>query len=122
VKTITIGNNNTITAPVFIADSIEDSFYTIEASSTDSEIKNLISTLLEQISEVASQTPEKTATDLADNAKSLSGEITREKPRRKRYELSIEGLQEAAGAIGEIGKPIIETTEKLLPLLVKLWP
>lgn len=121
-KAINIGNGNTISAPIVVAETIQNSFTALEGHHIDSEAKLLIQTLLGQITEVAKVTPDQEASELADNAEALAKEVARSKPRREWYELSIKGLVEAAKALGEIGKPIIETTEKLLPVLATLWP
>ena len=55
---------------------------------------------------------------MAGDLKTLSDEMVKAEPRRKWYELSLEGIKEAAKAIGEIGKPVIETVTKLIPLLI----
>ncbi len=120
-KTINIGAGATINAPVTIADNIENSFNNLEKGTASSELTELMQTLLKQITEAAEARPEETK-QLAADAETLSKEVTSEKPRRKWYELSVEGIKEAAKALGEVGKPIIETTAKLLPLLVTLFP
>ena len=82
------------------------------------EIRELITELAQRIAALdPSVQPEKTQ-GMADDLKVLSDEVARPQPRRKWYELSLEGIKEAAEAIGAIGKPVIETVTKLLPLLV----
>lgn len=121
-KSISIGNGNTISAPIVVAETIKNSFTALEHTQINSEVKLLIQTLLEQITEVAKVSPDKEASVLADNAEALAKEVARSKPRREWYELSIKGLIEASKALGAIGKPIIETVAKLLPVLTTLWP
>ena len=121
-RQITIGDGNTITAPIVIADKIENSFNLLRDSETDSELKATVELLLQQIAELGAAIPSEKAVEMASDAETLSKEITRPKPRRKWYELSIEGIKEAAEAVGEMGKPILETTVKLLPLLAALFP
>jgi len=121
-KVINIGAGAQIHAPVIVADQIERSFNTLSNAAIDSQVKTLLEQMLKQVATVAAAVPADTSADLADNAESLANEIARPKPRRKWYELSIEGLKEAAEAVGDIGKPILETTAKLVPLLVTLWP
>lgn len=121
-KIISIGSGATINAPVVVADTIQDSFNTLAEGKLNEDVKKLMDKLLRDITEVAKTAPGKQSKDLAENAAVLSKEVVRDTPRRKWYELSIEGLKEAAEAIGEVGKPILETAGKLLPLLVSLWP
>jgi hypothetical protein len=82
------------------------------------EIRDLITELAQRIAALdPSVQPEKTK-GMADDLKVLSDEVARPQPRPKWYELSLEGIKEAAEAIGAIGKPVLETVTKLLPLLV----
>lgn len=120
-KIINIGAGATINAPVTIADNIENSFNNLEKGTGNAKLTKLMQTLLKQITQAAEAKPEETK-QLAADAETLSKEVTSEKPRRKWYELSVEGIAEAAKALGEAGKPIVETTAKLLPLLVMLFP
>lgn len=119
-KTITI-KGSTINAPVTLADSIQSSLNTVGASETDKKAKELVEDLLTKIAEIGSDWGE-SLEQVTNDSKALSTEIASESPRRKWYELSIEGITDAAKAIGEIGKPVISTVEKLLPVLIKLFP
>ncbi len=119
-KRLTI-KNSTINAPVFIAETIENSLNTIEKGNAPDAVKELLSELLARIANAGESLGEG-VDQLARDAESLSREASSESPRRKWYELSIEGIQDAAKAIGDVGVPILETTKKLLPLLVQLFP
>jgi hypothetical protein len=48
----------------------------------------------------------------------LSEEMASPKPRRQWYELSIEGLKEAAQAVGDVGKPILKAAIELCAILL----
>ena len=67
--------------------------------------------------EAAKEVPKETAESMARDVETLSKEAASSKPRRKWYEMSIAGLKEAAQAVGEVGKPIVETVSTLLPLM-----
>lgn len=121
-KVIHIGNNNTLTAPITIADQIENSFNLLARSETGPDLKQLLEQLLNQVNEISKAISKEDAESMARDAESLSKEVTSSKPRRKWYEISIEGLKQAALNIGEIGKPLLETVAKLLPLLHALNP
>ena len=54
--------------------------------------------------------------------KMLTEELETEKPRRRFWEVSVEGLQKAAQAVGTIGTPILKATAQLVPLLKALFP
>ncbi|MBI2360057.1 MAG: hypothetical protein HYV04_14380 [Deltaproteobacteria bacterium] len=121
-KTINIGHGNTLIGPIVIADHIENSFNTLEKSGVNPELKVLIGDLLKQVTEASKAMPQETAKQAGSDAETLVKEVTAGAPRKKWYELSIEGLRDAAKAVGDIGKPILETTGKLLPLLNSLFP
>lgn len=107
---------------VVIAQTIQDSFNTLAQSNVDKEIRDCMEQLLAQVRDIAAKAPPPDALNLTKSAQRVTDEITRREPQRKFYELSVEGLKDAAKAVGEVGKPILETAGKLLPLLVALWP
>lgn len=120
-KVIEIGEKAQISAPIFIADSIENSFNALAKSNIDKEIKALLEELLKSINEIDQQLiPENSSSveSLAKDAESLVKEAISPKPRRKWYEVSIEGLKQAALDIGEVATPVLEIVGKLSPLLL----
>ena len=116
-KVINIGNGNTINAPVVVADQIKNSFNIIAESDIKVELKELLHKLINEVNDAAKAVSEETAESMARDVESLSKEVVSSKPRRKWYEMSIEGLKEAAQAVGEVGKPILKTVSTLLPML-----
>ena len=120
-KVIEIGNNAQISAPAVIADQIENSFNALAKSDLNDETKTLLEQLLKAISEINKQTkPEQaeTAESMARDAEDLVKEATSAKPRRKWYEVSIDGLKQAAINLGEVATPVLEIVGKLTPLLL----
>jgi hypothetical protein len=64
---------------------------------------------------------------LPDKAKELTrdlamftNEATSDKPRRKWWELSLEGIKKPCAAVGEIGKTVNGLAEKIGPFLILL--
>ena len=47
----------------------------------------------------------------------LTNEIPSENPRRRGWELSVEGLKEAASAVGGIGKPVLTQVSVRTPIV-----
>ena len=45
-------------------------------------------------------------------------EAARRNPRREWWELSLEGLKDAAASVKDIGQPVIDTVKMLVPLLI----
>jgi regulator of extracellular matrix RemA (YlzA/DUF370 family) len=120
-RTINIGDGNTINAPIVIADHIESSFNTVAKSPAAEPIKDVLKELLTNVSAVdATQYPDK-AVQLAQDARTLTEELSSKAPRRKWYELSVEGLTQAAQDIGQVGEAILTTVGKLAPLTLGLF-
>jgi uncharacterized protein YjbI with pentapeptide repeats len=88
-----------------------------QSKATD-EIRVLVNQLIQQLQAIAEKIPADKARQMGADAETLSKEMAQPAPRRKWYELSIEGLKDAATAVGEVGKPILETVAKLGPLLL----
>ena len=120
-KVIEIGSNVQISAPIVIADSIENSFNALAKSNLDNDTKALLEQLLEAINEINKQaTPEhvESAVSMARDVENLVKEAMSAKPRRQWYEVSIEGLKQAAINIGEVATPVLKIVGKLIPLLL----
>jgi hypothetical protein len=60
------------------------------------------------------------AEQVANDLQTFTNEATSEKPRRKWWELSAEGMKEAANTVGEIGVSVLETLEKISPILASI--
>lgn len=119
-KVIKIGDNTQISAPLIIADNIEKSFNMITEAEVHDDIKILLDQLLKTINQVGKIVPPEKAEVvemMSRDAMTLVGEATSSNPRSKWYEISVEGLKQAAINIGDIAKPVLEIVEKILPLL-----
>jgi hypothetical protein len=90
----------------------------VNESAMSEDVKQLVKQLTEQIVAIDATVNPTKVQQMAGDLKTLSDEMVKAEPRRKWYELSLEGIKEAAKAIGEIGKPVIETVTKLIPLLI----
>lgn len=77
--------------------------------------------LLIAINEVNKAVPpeqSETAQAMARDAETLVSETASAKPRKKWYELSIEGLKEAAETLGSVAIPVLTIVDKMAGLLV----
>jgi hypothetical protein len=121
-KTINIGNGATISAPIVIADTIENSFNALNNSTQiDKEVRDLLDQLVKAVTELnRTVLPEKRsdAETMARDTETLVKEVTSSKPRHEWYEVSIDGLKKAATNIGELANPVLQIVEKLLPFLM----
>ena len=62
----------------------------------DPELKKKLQELAEQVAEMVKEAPEETAERAARDLEALTAEAISKEPRRKWYELSAEGLMDAA--------------------------
>ena len=116
-NSISFGDNAKVGNAV-IAKDIRGSF---NQEAQKEEVGQLLEELKNAVQQAAQATSGKNAVTLQQHAEQLATELAKPEPRRAWYEVSLAGLKEAAEAVGELGKPIVETTGKLLPLLAALW-
>lgn len=114
-------NNSIVNGSVVAAKKIENSFNSLQESKAGNEVKTLLEQLLAEIKTLNGKVPDSQTqqfVDMAEGADTLITETGRETPRQKWYQLSLEGIKEAALAVGEVAKPVLEIAEKLAPLLL----
>ncbi|MGZ5560556.1 MAG: COR domain-containing protein [Methylobacter sp.] len=114
-------SNSRVNGSVVAAEKIENSFNSLQESKAGNEVKILLEQLLIEIKTLNGKVPDAQAQqfiDMADSAETLITEAGREAPRQKWYQLSLEGIKEAASAVGEVAKPVLEVAEKLASLLL----
>jgi hypothetical protein len=120
-KVISIGKGAHISAPIVIADSIENSFNALKSSTLNDDIKELLDELLQAVNAVNKQVTAEQANEaetMARDTESLIKEVTSSKPRRRWYEISLDGLEQAAINLGKIADPVLNIVKKLTPLLL----
>lgn len=119
MRSINFGGNVTVTGDfnVVVADQIENSFNRVAAAGVTQELKDALQKLAIESAKVAKELPPDKAEEVARDLDSLTKEATAAKPRRKWFEVSAEGLVEAARAVGEAAKPLIDTVKLVLALL-----
>lgn len=89
----------------------------IGKSAAAPEQKAILEDMVKLIASVSPKIDPTVAKQLGDDVVTLSNEMASASPRKKWYELSLEGIKDAAVAIGDAGKPIVETALKLAPLV-----
>jgi hypothetical protein len=117
---ISIGNNAQFSGDFVIAKSIEKSFNKVVSSGLNDELKELLKELSNAVSKVIENLPQDEAQDVVEDLDTLIDQATREKPKRKWWSVSIDGLSKAAEKLGKIGMPILEIIGKIVPLLEKI--
>lgn len=114
---VKLGDGSIIHGDFVVANSIKDSFNKASASNAPNNLKELLEKLTVAVGKMSEQLPKETATQVARDLDTLVVEATSSAPRRQWWQLSIDGLKQAAQGIGEFGKPVIELVGLLLPLL-----
>ncbi|PPD50460.1 MAG: hypothetical protein CTY16_01515 [Methylobacter sp.] len=110
-------SHSTIHGSVLAAEKIENCLNTLQSSPADNDIKQLLTELLKHIAELNSKVPAKVLDPITRDAEDLVNEVNSDNPRKRNSLFSLEGIKDAAIALGETAKPIIEIAEKISPLL-----
>jgi hypothetical protein len=117
-KNITIGNGATFHGDFIVGDEIRNSFNKIQqANQIPEELKSLLGELTKALEPVAKALPPERAEELTKDLATFTNEVICERPRRKWWELSLEGIKEAAQAVGAIGTKVLDLAAKVAPLL-----
>jgi hypothetical protein len=116
-KSQTITNSTITNSTLVIGDAITKVTNSIQASSSSDAVKDALLTLTKAVEQMASSLPKQRQEEVARDLQALAAEATSPTPRRKWYEVSAEGLVDAAKAVAGIGAPVIESVKLLLGLL-----
>lgn len=119
-KVINIGAGATITAPVVIAETIENAFNAVAKSAVGEELKGILQQLIKEVNEVGKSIDSDDAVSMANDTESLSKELTRPRPRLNTAKRIIEDIKDATVATGEIAGSVLTTIARLSPVLEKL--
>jgi hypothetical protein len=114
MKTVNIGNNNQISAPITIADTIQGSFNAIASLKEDDQAKELLSQLVKTVAELGPKVPEANAKSLARDADDVVREATGPEPRPEVCRSFLGRMSKAAKAIGAVAAPVATVVAALL--------
>ena len=115
--TVTLGNGTVVQGDLVVANSIKESFNRASHDTADKQLSDTLQRVATELGRVLEKLDPETARKAADDLDTLTKEAARPQPRRKWWELSIEGIKEAAESVKEIGVPVLETVKMLVPLL-----
>jgi hypothetical protein len=116
-NSITIGDGATVHGNTIAGSTIQNSFNTIAESAAEPALKAELERLCQQVEQLLPQLPEEKREEAAQDLDSLVKEATKETPRKKWYELSAEGLLEAAKTCAGMATPVTATIKSILALL-----
>ena len=111
-QSVTVGDINQVAA-----DTISNAFNKVTQSSAPQELKAELGKLNQAVAEMVKLLPEEKQREVAQDLKTFTDEATSGSPRKKWYDLSAEGLIEAAKAVGEVATPVITAAKTVLTLL-----
>lgn len=112
---VNVGNGNTI-HNLIVAEMIQDSFNRANEAS-NSDIKEKLQTLCQQVEEMSKGLPKDIAVEISNDLSTFVNEVAKDQPRKKWYELSADGLVEAAKTCAGMASPVINTVKEILALL-----
>jgi hypothetical protein len=116
---IKLGNGVTIHGDFVVANSIKESFN--KASLNESgELKNLLEELSVAVAEMSEHMQKEDAIRVARALTTVVDEASSSRPNRQWWQVSVDGLKEAAKNVGNIGKPVLEILQKLVPVLMTM--
>jgi hypothetical protein len=113
---VSVGNGNTFQRDFVVAGSIQESFNRAQDVS-DGELRKKLEELCNHVEKMTSDLPQETAAQVAQDLSTFVAEASKEKPRRKWYELSGDGLIEAAKACAGMASPVIKSVKEILAFL-----
>ncbi|MCP4402814.1 MAG: hypothetical protein GY801_36615 [bacterium] len=117
---ISVGDNANIGGNFVIADRIKDSFNKVDSTDIDKDFKEVLKELIADVNSMIEQLPKEQAEQVAKDLQTLTNEAISKKPRRKWWELSADGIKEAAKTVGDIGLSVLKNLDKIIPMLENL--
>ena len=114
---IRFGNSSTFHGDLVVANLIQNSFNKVEQADVDDQIKERLKELSEYVADLVKELDADRARQVAQDLDTLSTEAISAQPRRKWYELSADGLIEAAKTVSRLATPITSTVNAVLKLL-----
>lgn len=114
---VKLGDGTVIHGDFVIANSIKNSFNKVASADIADDLKELLQKLTKEVGVMSEALPEDTSQQVARDLETLTTEATSKAPRKRWWELSLDGIKQAAISVGEIGKPVLEIVTLLIPLL-----
>lgn len=112
------GTGNIVNVAEYMSGVTNQVTNNLEKSSSSEDVKALVQQLVDQIKAISDKADPKQTQAMGKNLKALSEELAQPEPDRAWYKLSLQGLKDAAEAVGDIAAPIVSVVKKLMPLLL----
>jgi hypothetical protein len=118
-KQVTVsGTGNIVNVAEFMSNVTNTVNNNLAESNAGDDVKALIGQLNEEIERLAPEVDPSLVKKMGKNLEALSKETASEEPERRWYEVSLEGLKEAAQAMGALAEPVVKIVGKLSALLL----
>jgi hypothetical protein len=117
--TITIGDGNVFNGDAFIGNRLRDIYTKVKKGKRNKQLRSTLEGLTLAVTKMTEGMPKADAERVVNDLQTLSNEAVSPAPRRKWWQLSAEGLVEAAKAVGEAGKTVLDWVPKVLTILDK---
>lgn len=112
------GTGNIVNVAEYMSNVTNTVNNNLAESGADANVKELIKQLNEEFKRIAPKADASQTKKMGKNLEALSKELASDEPERRWYEVSLEGIKEAAEAVGQIATPILKIVGKLTPLLL----
>ncbi len=107
-----------------MAGVINGAVSTVNNAPIDDALKDVLLELLQAVRVTADSpvvAPTEEGKKMVAHAEEIVKGISEKQEDRKWYQVSVEGLSDAAKAVGDVGKPVLEAVAKLVPLLAAIF-
>jgi len=115
-----LGDGATIFGDFIVANSIKNSFDKVANSKIDDELQILLKKLTISVGKMLEYLSVEDGKSVAKDLDRLIDEAASEKPDKRWWQVSVDGLKKAAETIGEIGKPILEVLSNIVAILTSI--
>jgi hypothetical protein len=102
---------------VVTANNIKDSFNKATGPGVSEDLKKTLAALTVEIGKLAAKLPQEEAEKVTRDLQTLATEATSKSPRKAWYELSAQGLVDAAKTVAEMAGPVTTAVRAVLALL-----
>ena len=106
-----------VNANQVVADNIQNSLNRVEAAEVSDELKARLQDVNKLVQDLVKRLPPDEQEKASRNLDELTKQATAKKPDRRWYEVSAEGLIEAAKAVADFAKPVATAVQAVLALL-----
>ena len=114
---VKLGDGATFHGDFVVTKSIENSFNKVASADIADNLKDLLEELTKQVKIIIPFLSKEEGKQVVQDLEVLTAEAISKNPRKQWWQISLDELKKTATTIGEIGKPILEIADRILPFL-----